>query len=69
MAARKELAAGPVLTSALGYTLTYNTLDNNKTPTAGTFMEFRQDLAGIGGDVNYIRSTSMRGNMRKCCPT
>jgi outer membrane protein insertion porin family len=57
LAARKELAQGPVLTSALGYTLTYNTLDNNKHPTAGTFVEFRQDLAGIGGDVNYVRST------------
>jgi outer membrane protein insertion porin family len=57
LAARKELSEGPVLTSALGYTLTYNTLDNNKLPTAGTFVEFKQDLAGVGGDVNYIRST------------
>jgi outer membrane protein insertion porin family len=57
LAARKELSAGAVLTSALGYTLTYNTLDNNKTPTNGSFVEFKQDLAGIGGDVNYIRST------------
>jgi outer membrane protein insertion porin family len=57
LAARKELAAGPVITSALGYTLSYNTLDNNKVPTSGTFAELRQDLAGIGGDVNYIRTT------------
>jgi outer membrane protein insertion porin family len=57
LAARKELAQGPVLTSSIGYTLSYNTLDNNKTPTAGTFVEFKQDLAGLGGDVNYIRST------------
>lgn len=57
LAARKELAAGPILTSALGYTLAYNTLDNNKNPTAGSFVEFRQDLAGIGGDVNFIRTT------------
>ncbi|HTM72190.1 MAG TPA: outer membrane protein assembly factor BamA, partial [Pseudolabrys sp.] len=58
LAARKELAAGPVITSALGYTLTYNTLDNNKVPTSGTYAELRQDLAGIGGDVNYIRTTA-----------
>ena len=57
LAARKELAAGPVLTSALGYTLTYNTLDNNKNPTSGTFAELRQDFAGLGGDVKYIRTT------------
>jgi outer membrane protein insertion porin family len=57
VAAKKELEEGPTLTSALGYTLTYNTLDNNKTPTSGMFVEFKQDLAGLGGDVNYIRST------------
>jgi outer membrane protein insertion porin family len=54
---KKELAEGPTLTSAIGYTLTYNSLDNNKKPTTGTFVEFKQDLAGVGGDVNYIRST------------
>jgi outer membrane protein insertion porin family len=57
LAARKELSEGPVLTSALGYTLTYNTLDNNKVPTSGSFIEFKQDIAGVGGDVNYVRST------------
>ncbi len=41
----------------LGYTLAYNTLDNNKNPTAGVYAEFKQDFAGIGGDVNFIRST------------
>ena len=41
----------------LGYTLAYNTLDNNKNPTAGLYAEFKQDFAGIGGDVNFIRST------------
>jgi outer membrane protein insertion porin family len=54
---KKELAEGPTLTSAIGYTMTFNTLDNNKIPTSGMFVEFKQDLAGVGGDVNYIRST------------
>jgi outer membrane protein insertion porin family len=54
---KKELAEGATLTSAVGYTLTFNTLDNNKIPTSGMFVEFKQDLAGVGGDVNYIRST------------
>jgi outer membrane protein insertion porin family len=57
VAAKKELAEGPTLTSSVGYTLTYNTLDNNKKPTSGLFVEFKQDIAGVGGDVNYIRST------------
>jgi outer membrane protein insertion porin family len=53
---RAELANGPVTTSALGYTLDYNTLDNNKNPTEGLFLEFRQDYAGVGGDVTNLKS-------------
>lgn len=53
---RKELAGGKTLTSALGYTLTYNTLDNNKNPTNGLLVDFRQDFAGVGGDVTYLKS-------------
>ena len=41
----------------LGYTVAYNTLDNNRNPTAGIYAEFKQDFAGVGGDVNFIRST------------
>ena len=55
---RKELAQGAVFTSAIGYSLTYNTLDNNKNPTMGTLATFNQDFAGVGGDVNYIKTTT-----------
>ncbi len=51
-----ELSGGPVWTSAVGYTLAYNTLDNNKDPTNGLLVELRQDIAGLGGDVKYLRS-------------
>ncbi|MDQ8728768.1 outer membrane protein assembly factor BamA [Bradyrhizobium sp. LHD-71] len=51
-----ELANGAVWTSSVGYTLAYNTLDNNKDPTSGLLAEFRQDIAGLGGDVKYLRS-------------
>ncbi|SEI05670.1 Beta-barrel assembly machine subunit BamA [Tardiphaga sp. OK245] len=54
---RRELASGKTLTSALGYTLNYNTLDNNKNPTDGLFLEFKQDYAGVGGDVTYLKTT------------
>ncbi len=57
LAVRKELAAGPVTTSLVGYSLAYNTVDNNKLPTSGMFAEFKQDFAGVGGDVNFIRSS------------
>ncbi|OKO78607.1 membrane protein [Bradyrhizobium sp. AS23.2] len=53
---RKELASGKTLTSALGYSLSYNTLDNNKNPTDGLLVDFRQDFAGVGGDVSYLKS-------------
>jgi outer membrane protein insertion porin family len=54
---RMELSQGAVLVSAPGYTLAYNALDNNKNPTSGWYAEFKQDFAGAGGDVNFIRSS------------
>jgi outer membrane protein insertion porin family len=53
---RKELQSGQTLTSALGYSLNYNTLDNNKNPTDGLLVDFKQDFAGVGGDVTYLKS-------------
>jgi outer membrane protein insertion porin family len=57
LAIRRELANGPVNVSMLGYSIIHNSVDNNKSPTSGFFAEFKQDFAGIGGDVNFIRST------------
>jgi outer membrane protein insertion porin family len=53
---RKELASGSTLTSSVGYSLSYNTLDNNKNPTDGLLIDFKQDFAGVGGDVTYLKS-------------
>ncbi len=53
---RKELASGKTLTSAIGYSLNYNTLDNNRNPTDGLIVDFKQDFAGVGGDVTYLKS-------------
>ncbi|HEX9468942.1 MAG TPA: outer membrane protein assembly factor BamA [Bradyrhizobium sp.] len=53
---RKELASGKTITSAIGYSLDYNTLDNNKNPTDGLLIDFKQDFAGVGGDVTYLKS-------------
>jgi outer membrane protein insertion porin family len=55
---RIALANGATLTSLVGYTFTYNALDNNKAPTSGFYAEFKQDLAGVGGDVNFTRETA-----------
>lgn len=51
-----ELNQGAALTSMVGYTLTYNTLDNNKNPTDGLLIDWKQDFAGVGGDVSYLKS-------------
>ena len=58
LAVRRELANGPVWVSLVGYTAVYSTLDNNRNPTSGVYLEFKQDFAGLGGDVNFIRSTA-----------
>ncbi len=53
---RQELARGSTNTSLAGYTLIYNTLDNNKDATSGFLLDFKQDFAGLGGDVRFIRT-------------
>ena len=57
LAVRRELAQGTVITSLVGYDLAYNTLDNNRNPTSGLLAVLKQDFAGVGGDVQYIRTT------------
>jgi outer membrane protein insertion porin family len=49
--------AGPQWVSAVGSTVTYSTLDNAKSPTSGINSQLKQDLAGLGGDVNFLRTT------------
>ena len=53
---RQELANGASITSSIGYSLTYNTLDNNKNPTDGLLIDWKQDFAGVGGDVSYFKT-------------
>jgi outer membrane protein insertion porin family len=49
--------AGPQWVSSIGDTITYSTLDNNKNPTSGIKSQLSQDLAGLGGDVKFLRTT------------
>ncbi len=49
--------AGPQWVSAVGNTVTYSTLDNTKSPTSGFKSQLTQDLAGLGGDVKFLRTT------------
>ena len=47
---------GTVQVSSVGYTIAYDTRNIPNSPTSGIFTSFSQDFAGLGGDVNYIRS-------------
>jgi len=58
LAIKSSVIDGPTITSLVGYTLSYNNLDNNKNPTSGLYAELRQDFAGVGGDVNFIKTTT-----------
>ncbi len=57
LAIQQAALAGPQWVSAVGDTVTYSTLDNAKNPTSGINAQLRQDLAGLGGDVNFLRTT------------
>jgi outer membrane protein insertion porin family len=50
--------AGAQWVSSVGSTVTYNTLDNTKSPTSGFKSQLSQDLAGLGGDVKFLRTTA-----------
>src|SRR5262249_55134042 len=52
-------------TSSVGYSLTYDTRDNKRRPSSGVYYTVAQDLAGVGGDVRYIRSV---GDLRAYYP-
>ncbi|WP_175361181.1 outer membrane protein assembly factor BamA [Bradyrhizobium sp. STM 3843] len=54
---RQAAAAGRQLVSSIGDTATFNTLDNNMSPTSGIRSQLSQDLAGLGGDVRFLRTT------------
>ena len=50
-------AAGPQWVSSIGTSLTYSTLDNAKNPTNGVRAQFNTEVAGLGGAVNFARTT------------
>jgi len=57
LAVQQAALAGPQWVSSVGDTVTYNTLDNTKNPTSGIKSQLSQDLAGLGGDVKFLRTT------------
>jgi outer membrane protein insertion porin family len=54
---KQAVLEGPAWVSAVGSTVNYNTLDNNRSPTTGIKSALSQDLAGLGGAVKFLRTT------------
>ena len=54
---REAVLTGPQWVSSVGDTATYSTVDNPKAPTEGFSSQLKQDLAGLGGDVRFLRTT------------
>lgn len=50
-------AQGDWVTSMVGYTLSYNSLDNPRDPHGGIHAELKQDFAGVGGNSDFLRTT------------
>jgi outer membrane protein insertion porin family len=54
---QQAAALGPQWVSSIGPSVTYSTLDNPKNPTEGVRVQVSNEVAGLGGAVNFARST------------
>ena len=48
---------GSNTTSSIGYTVAYDTVNNFLRPSRGNRLVFSQDYAGLGGNINYVRTS------------
>jgi len=52
---------GETISSVVGHTLSYDRRDSRFDPREGYFFNFTNDLAGLGGDVHYLRTRTAGG--------
>lgn len=52
---------GAFLTSLIGYGFNLDRRNDPIRPTRGFYVDFNQDLAGLGGDVNYLKTEAQAG--------
>ncbi len=57
VAFKAAAAQGAILTSALGYSLIWDSIDDRKNPSSGIYANFHQDIAGLGGQSHFLRET------------
>ena len=54
---KQAAAMGSIVTSLAGYSLLYNNLDDRKNPTTGFYANYKQEVAGLGGQSEFFRET------------
>lgn len=59
---------GDSVVSSVLYSLIYDTLDSRSDPHEGLYARFNQEFAGVGGDVNYLKTTSQASYYREIMP-
>ena len=54
---KQAAAFGNIVTSLAGFSILYNNIDDRKNPTTGYYVNYKQDVAGLGGQSDFIRET------------
>jgi outer membrane protein insertion porin family len=57
VALQQQAALGQQLVSMIGWGLTYSTIDNNAHPHSGLLVSLRQDIAGLGGSADFVKTS------------
>ena len=57
VAIKQAAAMGAMTTSLVGYSLIWDSIDDRKNPTSGAYLNFHQDIAGLGGQSRFVRET------------
>ncbi|HXX09049.1 MAG TPA: outer membrane protein assembly factor BamA [Pseudolabrys sp.] len=55
---QQAAAAGSQWVSSVGSATIYNTLNDDRHPTSGIWASTNNDVAGLGGDVKFLRTTN-----------
>jgi outer membrane protein insertion porin family len=65
---RQAAINGPAWVSTVGNTVAYDSRDNKKSAKSGIYAEVKQDVAGVGGDEKFIRTTGDVRYYREVAP-
>lgn len=58
MALPAYVPAGNWIKSSISYALTFDTIDDKNNPHSGLYARFSQEIAGIGGDAKWLKTTA-----------